>query len=118
MLYPKIPLLWVVTWVSKQEIRLGGSSRTGVDAMETVTKRVKRSKNKAHIGISDLHPQVAKGDGRTLISIGISCAIISKIIAGIVLEIYTMPNLALSLLRPDCKLISTIYTWRINTGTN
>jgi hypothetical protein len=69
------------TWVSKQEIRLGGgirSGRTSVDAMETVTKRVKRSKNnQAHIGvarcdfgISDLHPQVAKGDGRTLISIG------------------------------------------------
>jgi hypothetical protein len=43
--------------------------RTGVDAVETVTKRVKRSKNnQAHIGvvwydfgISDLHPRVAKG---------------------------------------------------------
>jgi hypothetical protein len=76
MLYPKIPLLWVVNM--EQEIRLGGgirSSRTGVDAVEMVTKRVKRSKNnQAHIGvvqydfgISDLHPQVAKGDGRTLI---------------------------------------------------
>jgi GH18 family chitinase len=46
--------------------------------METATKRVKRSKNnQAHIGvvrydfgISDLHPQAAEGDGRTLISIG------------------------------------------------
>jgi hypothetical protein len=69
------------TWVSKQEIHLGGgirSGRTSVDAMETVTKRVKRSKNnQAHIGVvrydfgkTDLHPQVAEGDGRTLISIG------------------------------------------------
>jgi hypothetical protein len=38
---PEIPLLW---WISKREIRLGGgirSGRTGVDAVETVTKRVK-----------------------------------------------------------------------------
>jgi hypothetical protein len=54
------------------------SGRTGVDAMETVTKRVKRPKNnRAYIGAvrynfgkTDLHPQVAKGDRRTLISIG------------------------------------------------
>jgi hypothetical protein len=52
------------------------SGRTGVDAMETVTKRVKRSKNnqaqigvvRYDFGISDFHPQVATGDGRTLIS--------------------------------------------------
>jgi hypothetical protein len=82
MLYPKKSHFcgWS-TWVTKQEIRLGGdirTGRTGVDAMKTVTKRVKGSKNnQAHIGvvrndfgISDLHPQVAKGDGRTLISIG------------------------------------------------
>jgi hypothetical protein len=81
MLYPKIPLLWVVNIGLEARIGLGGgirSGRTGVDAMETVTKRVKGSKNnQAHtgvvlydFGISDLHPQVAKGDGRTLISIG------------------------------------------------
>jgi hypothetical protein len=50
----------------------------GVDAMETVAKRAERSKNdRAYIGVvryhfakTDLHSQVAKGDGRTLIPIG------------------------------------------------
>jgi hypothetical protein len=81
MLYPKIPLLWVVDMGLKARDSSGWgirSGRTGVDVMEMVTKRVQRSKNdqanigvvRYDIGISDLHPQLAKGDGRTLISIG------------------------------------------------
>jgi hypothetical protein len=72
MLYRKVPLLGWSTWVLKQEIRLGGgirSGRIGIDAMETVTKRVKGSKNnqalidvvRYNFGIPDLHPQVARG---------------------------------------------------------
>jgi hypothetical protein len=68
-------------WVSKREIRLGSdirSGRIGVDAVEMVTKRVKMvEKTIRRTSVSsgttsekkkkktDLHPQVAEGDGRT-----------------------------------------------------
>jgi hypothetical protein len=55
-------------WVSKREIRLGSDIRSGrisVDAVETNIGVVRYD-----FGKTDLHPQVAEGDGRTLISIG------------------------------------------------
>jgi hypothetical protein len=69
-------------WVSKREIRLGSDIRSGRrwcrrggDGDET--RKNNRENDQANIGVvrydfgkTDLHPQVAEGDGRTLISIG------------------------------------------------
>jgi hypothetical protein len=65
-------------WVSKREIRLGSdirSGKNGVDGDET--RKNGRENDQTNTGVvrydfgkTDLHPQVAEGDGRTLISIG------------------------------------------------
>jgi hypothetical protein len=62
-------------WVSKREIRLGSDIHSGGDGDET--RKNGRENDQANIGViwcdfgkTDLHPQVAEGDGRTLISIG------------------------------------------------